>query len=130
MPCLRNQILHQIGKHPSPYLYLQKLDEIFRKIDSKEKQAEEISESIVKQQSQVTQKRLEVDQQKLLSNNFQTEFNYKVEQFRNKINELKESLERQERASQALATRISQKKNEQEMYSNRKNELFYEIDQT
>lgn len=84
----------------------------------------------MKQQSQVTQKRLEVDQQKLLSNNFQTEFNYKVEQFRNKINELKESLERQERASQALATRISQKKNEQEMYSNRKNELFYEIDQT
>lgn len=48
-------------------------------IDQKEKQGENLSKDIKKQQETVTQKRFEIEQQKLSINNFQIDHNYKVE---------------------------------------------------
>lgn len=45
----------------------------------------------------MAQKRFEIEQQKLAMNNFNIENNYKLEQMRSKIAELKETLERQAR---------------------------------
>ncbi len=89
-----------------------------------------MSKSISKQQEAVTQKRFEMEQQKLAISNFQADHGYKVEQFKNKIAELREILERQERESQKIAARISQKKDELENRSTRRTTLAQEIEQT
>ena len=62
------------------------------KIDNKERVSVEMSESITKQQEQVTQRRYEIEQHKLALSNFRSDHNYKVEQFRNKIADMKEML--------------------------------------
>ena len=74
--------------------------------------------------------RFEIEQQKLAASNLRQENNYKVEQLRNKLIDIKELIEKQEREAQKLTTRIAQRKQEFEARNARKNELITEIEAT
>lgn len=78
----------------------------------------------------MTQMRFEIEQQKLAASNLRQENNYKVEQLRNKLIDIKELIEKQEREAQKLTTRIAQRKQEFEARNARKNELITEIEAT
>jgi hypothetical protein len=78
----------------------------------------------------VAQKRFEIEQQKLAINNFNIENNYKLEQLRSKIAEIKETLERQARESQKLAARLTERKEILDITSWKKNELIENIEHT
>ena len=63
-------------------------------------------------------------------NNFQADHNYKVEQFRTRIADLRDTLEKQQKESQKIAIRIAQKKEGLEQCTIKKNELLHEIEIT
>ena len=63
-------------------------------------------------------------------NNFNIENNYKLEQMRSKIAELRETLERQARESQKMAARLTERKEILDMTSWKKNELIDKIEHT
>lgn len=108
----------------------QKLDEIFKRIDDKDRQAEGYSSEIIKCQATVSQRQFEIKQQEIAMSNFQTDHSYKVEQLRSKIADIKEMLEKQHREQQKLTQRISQRKDECETRLLRAKEVRAEIEQT
>jgi septal ring factor EnvC (AmiA/AmiB activator) len=73
---------------------------------------------------EVTDKRYEIEQHKLSLQNLQTDLNYKLEQIRSKIADVRDLIDKQEREQQKTATRIAQRKEEQEKLNARRNYLI------
>ena len=62
--------------------------------------------------------------------NLRTEHEYKLEQIRARIAEVRAKINKQEREQQHITLRITQKKEEQEKLNNRRDNLIVDINST
>ncbi len=78
-----------------------------------------MTEDIAIQQQKHSDLRYDIEQYKIQKLNLAQEQLYKVEQFKNKIADLKEVVEKQEKENKKLAQRINQKKEDYEQRTNK-----------
>ena len=109
---------------------LQKLDEIFKKIETKDKQVEADHKELNSQQSQLDSCQQEIEKLKNDMTTQRTEHEFKLQQIRARIAEVRAKITKQEKEQQHITQRISQKKEEQEKFNNRRDQLIQEINVT
>lgn len=105
----------------------QKLDEIFNKIDAKNDQAGKDHELIETQQTQLEHAKLDIDKLKTDIATQRSEHDFKLEQIRQRIAEVRSKITKQEKEDQLITQKMAEMKQDQEKLNNRRDILIEQI---